>query len=114
MDPMDGGTLTGQIVDSGQRITRIAPREAARVSPVGAASPQSDSMAVSPASPLASPQSAYVFTLLVDQQTNRLIMEWNDRASGQIIGEIPVKTAAKVGREVNVPASSSEYVDLQI
>ena len=114
MVPIDGGIQIGQIVDSGPQITRIAPHEAALVSRVGPASPKSDPTAVSPAPPLASPQSACVFSLLVDQPTNRLIMEWSDRASGQISAEIPVKTAAKAGGENNVPAPSSEHVNLQI
>jgi hypothetical protein len=102
------------IVDSRPQITPIAPREPAPVSPVGAALTQSDPTAISPTPRLASTQSTFVVSLLVDQDTNRLIMEWSDRASGQIIAEIPVKTAAKVGGEINVPAPSSEHVNLQI
>jgi hypothetical protein len=98
----------------GTQITQIAPREAAPVPPIGAATPQSDPTAVSPPPPFASTQSACVFSLLVDQHTNRVVIEWSDRASGLVIAEMPGKTTAKAIEESNVPASSSEHVNLQI
>jgi hypothetical protein len=63
---------------------------------------------------LASTQPVVVFSLQVDQHTNRVVIEWRDRASGLVIAEIPGKTVVKAIEESNVPAPSSEHINLQI
>jgi hypothetical protein len=105
MLPVDGGaqfTTAAQVV--------LASRDVAPVVHSSNASPEPVPAARTPTPPAPSDQSACAFTLQIDQDTNRLIMEWSDRASGLLVLQIPAKTAALAFAESNYPASRGKYV----
>jgi hypothetical protein len=84
----DGGALITTMAQTVTASGYPTPNLPART---GAASPEP----VPPVAPAPGSQSALSFSLLIEQNSDRLIMEWNDRASGLLVLQIPVKTAAQ-------------------
>ena len=108
MLPVDGGaqfTTTAQVALASRDVAPVAPSSAASTQPVPVAAAQTP--------PAPSSQSACAFSLQIDQDTNRLIMKWSDRASGLLVLQIPLKTAVQAFAESYHFASRGERVNGQ-
>jgi hypothetical protein len=108
---INGGTVAATVAQRVMSSGSLVPRPAL---PTGAASLERMPAVGSPALAPARSHSTFVFSLRINQSSDRVIMEWSDAASGLLVAEIPVETAAQAFEGSNDPLMRGSHINKRV